>query len=368
MPGDKISVNVEFQKLEGIKVKTSTRIALLASMLAVVAVIVAACSSSTATPTPGPSSVLGVTPFYGVPGIVDPENHGWPRQVEGLNGIVTIAAKPQRIVTLSVGHDEMTYAIVPASRVVAVGSATKNPQFSNVAELAQDVPTVSREPESILSHNPDVMVTSPFIKAEVIQSLSNAGLTVIQTALAQGPEARIENILLLGYIYGEEERAVAFAQEVQQRFEALQAVVQAKPDSQRQRVMSTARFSEKIYTAGGNSTEGGIIIAAGGINVAEEAGLTRNPTISLESIIAMRPEVILVTQPADSGEEFRQDLLNNPALAEVPAIKDGQVYVVDNLSFTTLSHWNLVGAEKLARLLWPNDFEDQEIPPFSVPE
>ena len=62
------------------------------------------------TPTPGPS-------LEGVPGIVDPANMGWPRQVEGLNGIITIPAKPQRIITASIGHDEMTLALVPKRAV-----------------------------------------------------------------------------------------------------------------------------------------------------------------------------------------------------------------------------------------------------------
>ena len=70
------------------------------------------------TPTPGPS-------LEGVPGIVDPVNMGWPRQVEGLNGIITIPAKPQRIITASIGHDEMTLALVPSERLVAVGGSVQ---------------------------------------------------------------------------------------------------------------------------------------------------------------------------------------------------------------------------------------------------
>ena len=63
----------------------------------------------------------------GIPGIVDPTNTGWPRDVEGLNGRVTIQAKPGRIHTVSLGHDEVTYALVPADRVVAVGKYTQSP-------------------------------------------------------------------------------------------------------------------------------------------------------------------------------------------------------------------------------------------------
>ncbi|MCH8190215.1 MAG: ABC transporter substrate-binding protein, partial [Chloroflexi bacterium] len=179
----------------------------------VLALAIAACGGSSPAPTPVPPPPAP-NPFAAVAGIVDPDNHGWPREVDGLNGRITIAAKPLRIVTLSVGHDEMTYALVPAERVVAVGSATKNPSYSNVAHLARDLPTISREPEVILAQNPDIMVTSPFVKAEIVESLSNAGLTVVQTSLENDPQARINNILFLGYIYGEEARAVELAAEI----------------------------------------------------------------------------------------------------------------------------------------------------------
>ncbi|MEE9284368.1 MAG: ABC transporter substrate-binding protein [Dehalococcoidia bacterium] len=344
---------------------------LLIALGSLLALVLAACSGSSATPTARPTALptLVANPFAGVPGIVDPDNHGWPREVEGLNGRVTIVAKPQRIVTLSVGHDEMTYALVPAHRVVAVGSSTKNPTYSNVAALAQDLPTISREPEVILAQEPDIMVTSPFVGADVVQALSNAGLTVVQTSLENDPRARIDNILLLGYIYGEEERALELASEVQARFEALRAVVAVKPDRARPRVMAATRYTDKIYTAGAGSTEGGIIDAAGGVNVAAEAGLVRNPIISLESIIAMEPEVIFIPQPLEFGaEEFRQDLLSDPVLAEVPAIADRRVYVVPGILFTTLSFWNLRGAEELAKILWTEDFVDKEFGPFSFPE
>ena len=339
-------------------------------LVIVAGLVVAACSSATptATPAPTPTSAPTPNPFAPVPGIVDPANMGWPRQVEALNGLVTIEAKPLRIVTLSVGHDELTYALVPASRVIAVGGATKSASFSNVAGLTQDVPTLSREPEVILAQNPDIMATSPFVRPELIDTLTRAGLTVVQTSLENDPEARIHNILLLGYIYGEEERAVALASEVQSRYDSLIKVTQAAPPSARPRVLSLTRFSDKIWTAGSNSTEGGIIEAAGGINPAAEAGIGGNQTTSLEGVIAMAPEVIIIPQPADFGaEDFRRDLLNEAALAEVPAIKAGRVHIVDSKLFITLSFWNIRGAEELSKVLWPEEMGSTEFPPFSFP-
>ncbi len=303
----------------------------------------------------------------GVRGVVDSSNSGWPRQVEGLNGIVSIPAKPMRIITASVGHDEMTLALVPNDRLVAVGSATKNSTYSNVAALVQDKPEISRDPEVIIAQSPDVVVTSPFFPVEAIDALERVGIAVIQTELIQSPEARINSILLMGYIFGEEERAFEFADEVQGRYEALISITSSR--SPQPSVLALTQYSDTLWVAGGNSTEGGVIIAAGGVNAAEVAGIQGNQTTSLEGVIAMAPEIIIIAQPIEFGaEEFRQSLLDNEALAEVPAIRDGAVHVVESKHFTTLSYWNIRGAEDLARLLWPDDFPDPPAESFSLAE
>lgn len=321
----------------------------------------------TATPMPTATPEPAVQPFEGVSGIVDPSNRDWPRQVEGLNGVVTIPAKPLRIITASVGHDEMTLALVPQERLVAVGGATKNSTYSNVASLVQEKPQISRDPETIIAQAPDVVVTSPFFPAEAVAALSSAGIPVIQTDLKHDPEARINNILFMGYIFGEEERALEFAAEVRDRYESLIAVTGvAEP---RPRVLALTQYSDKLWVAGANSTEGSVISAAGGINAAEEAGIEGNQTTSLEGVIAMNPEIIIIAQPIEFGaEEFRQSLVDNEALAEVPAIRDGNIHVVESKHFTTLSYWNIRGAEDLARILWPDQFTEPPASSFSLAE
>ena len=219
------------------------------------------------TPTPSPSLV-------GVPGIVDPANMGWPRQVEGLNGIVTIPAKPQRIITASIGHDEMTLALVPKERLVAVGAVSKDETYSSVSALVQDKPEITRDPETIIAQSPDVVVTSPFFTAEGIEALTRVGIPVVQTELQHDPEARINSILFMGYIFGEEQRAFAFAAEVRERFDALVSVTGAA--TPKPRVLAVTHYSDTLWVAGANSTEGGVIVAAGGINAAEDAGIVSN--------------------------------------------------------------------------------------------
>ena len=305
--------------------------------------------------------------FEGVRGIVDPANLDWPREVEELSGIASIPAKPMRIITASIGHDEIVLALVPSERLVAVGAVSKDAIFSNIADLVLDKPEVSRDPETIIAQEPDIVVTSPWYPIEGIEALRSAGILVVQTALELDPYSQINNILLIGYILGEEERAIAFAEEVEARFQAVLDATAEK--TERSSVISLTQYGDSLWTAGSGSTQGSLIVAAGGVNGAAAAGIEGNQTISLESVIAMAPDAIIIPQPAAYGaEEFRQSLFDNEALAEVPAIANDAVYIVESKHFTTLSHWNIRGAEALARILWPEDFSDPPAETFSLAE
>ncbi|MCL0043450.1 ABC transporter substrate-binding protein [Dehalococcoidia bacterium] len=340
-------------------------------LLTMIVVFGIGCSSP-ATPTPTPEKTdpeTIATVFSNVPGILDPQNSGWPRSVKGSNGSVTIPNKPQRIITASIGHDEMTLALVPASRLVGVGSVTQDSTYSNVANLTKNIPVINTDPEILIAQQPDVMVVSPYMPQETIEALNKLNVPIIQTGLSNNPTTRIQDILLLGYIYGEEERAMKFAKEVEARHKSLTNITHQKDfKDKRKRTMAVTRYSDQIWTAGIDSTEGNIIEMAGGINVAANAGIVGNATTSLEGIIAMDPEVIFIPQPIDWGaNELKTDLLKNPALKTVAAIKSNQVYIVDSRIFTTLSFWNIKGAESLARILWPSEFSSEVLPPFTLP-
>lgn len=120
-------------------------------------------------------------------------------------------------------------------------------------------------------------------------------------------------------------------------------------------MLALTLYSDPLSVAVADSTEGGVIDATGGANASENTAVSGNQTTSLEIVIALAPKVIVIAQPVEFGaEKFRQNLLDNEALAEVPAIRDGTTYLVESKHFTTLFFWNIRGAEDLAHLLWPS--------------
>jgi iron complex transport system substrate-binding protein len=155
---------------------------------------------------------------------------------------------------------------------------------------------------------------------------------------------------------GAEDRAEDLIAQIQSRIGFVQASVADAGNATKLGVLSIAKFSDSISAAGGDSTEGGIIEQAGGENVAATSGIDGHETISIESIIAMNPDVIVITQP-DPGATDLADLLKaEPALANVPAIANDKIMLGDPRYFTTLSHWNVRGIEDLSAVLFPEQY------------
>ena len=318
----------------------------------------------TAAPPPTNTPEPTEEPYPAVPGIVDPSNLGWPREVETSEGKITLEGPPQRILTYSLGHDEMVLALAPPERIAALGKFTGNPSYSNVAELAGQFPVYEKGAENVLAQNPDIFIVSRSTKADIVELVKEAGVPVARPDLEDAAEGNISQILLLGYMLGAEERALELVEEIRQRLEAVAGRVPPPDDASRPSVISITRWSDSISISGGGTTGSAIIEAAGGVNAAARDGIDGFQKISVESILAMNPDFILIPQDGEGAAKLRDDLMNDPVLATVPSVVNGQIHIVHPPNYIVLSHWTVRGVERTAQILFPDRFADVEFTDF----
>ena len=286
-----------------------------------------------------------------VDGILNPDNLDWPREIKAMNGNIVINQEPKRILTVSLGHDEMLFGFVELEKIVATTSFSQDPG-GNIFELANGLPIISADPEVIISHKPDIVFADPYAGPNLLDALSDLNIPVIQTKLQNDVKGRRADILLMGYALGELESAQNLINMLDKRTKFINAYSATKKLEEKPKVLALTYYD--AYWAGGlGSTEGSIISLSGGINIAAEAGVKSNDMITKESLISMNPDVIIIPQSKEwGGEAFLDDLVSDATLSEIKAIKDNKVYLVDPRYFTTLSHWNLRGSEELMKILW----------------
>jgi len=307
---------------------------------------------ATAVATSQPVAAFDESRFADVEGIVDSTNFGWPRSVETSEGVVTLDAPPMRIHSLSLGHSEILAALVDFDRLTAVYSFFVDEEQSNIAELSSDALMIGFDPEEVVALEPDVIIASRFTNADTVALMTGAGIPIARTALENSALGNVQNILLMGYLVGAETEAIELVDEIEAR---MQFITDVLASDEQPRVLSVSKWTS-AYAAGSGSTEGGIIEQAGGINAAADSGIEGHQQVSIESIAAINPDVIIVPQPLDGATTFIEELTSSAALAEVPAVKNGEIYYVSPRHHTTLSHWNVRGIEGLATLLFPSHF------------
>jgi iron complex transport system substrate-binding protein len=297
--------------------------------------------------------VFDVDRFTDVPGIVDPSNFEWPRSIETSEGVITLDSPPERIHSLSLGHSEILAALIDFDRLTAVYSFFVDEEQSSIAALSAEATMIGFAPEEVVALEPEVIIASRFTNADTVALMTGANIPVARTSLENSALGNVPNILLIGYMIGAEAKAIELTDEIKAR---MGVVVDGLPDGEKPRVLSVSKWTS-AFAAGSDTTEGGIIELAGGINAAADSGIEGHQQVSIESIAAINPDVIIVPQPLEGANTFIEELTSSPALAEVPGVKNGQIFYVLPRYHTTLSHWNVRGVENLAAMLYPSAFE-----------
>ncbi|MBM3957365.1 MAG: ABC transporter substrate-binding protein, partial [Gemmatimonadetes bacterium] len=209
-----------------------------------------------ATPTPRPSSTPEPDPWASVPGIVDPANHGWPRTVEMANATLVIERPPQRILSLSLGHDEILLGLIGTDRLVGVAAPTAMEDYSNVAAQVQGMTAVVGDAELVIGLEPDLVIVSMFTAQDLENAIKAVGIPVARTALESSIDGQERNIRLIAYLIGAEEEAEALVGEVRSRIAAVQERIADVAEAERPRVLTASRWADSIWVAGAGSTEG----------------------------------------------------------------------------------------------------------------
>ena len=265
--------------------------------------------------------------------------------------MVTIDARPQRIVSQTLGTDEIVLALCSPERIVGLGKFALDPKYSNVVEQARAAGApVVQNTEEILQLKPDLVFVASYSRAEIVEQLQSAGARVFRLANFDRLEDIKQNIRVIGQATGDDERAEALVAQMERELDAIRARVSAA-GNKRPRVMS---YSPSGSTAGANTLFDEILRTVGATNVVAENGVEGFRKVSAEQVAEWQPDFIVVGADASKFEETRQQLLANPAVAATKATRAGRIIVIENRSFLTVSH-NVVNLVRtLAEALYPD--------------
>jgi iron complex transport system substrate-binding protein len=263
---------------------------------------------------------------------------------------IRIPDDPQRVVALAPSITEIIFALGQQNRLKGTT------QFSNYPPEAAHLPKVGSyvrlDLERIVALNPDLCIAikdgNPKATIERLQNLNIPVFAVNPRNL----ETMLQSIQTLGNILNASEKAETLVQAMRGRIQRVDALVAGI--EQRPRVFIQIGISP-IVSAGTNTFIHELIVRAGGINVA--AGKKAYPHFSREQVLALAPDVLIITSMSRSGA-FEKAAADWRRLIDAPTGLEKRIYTVDSDVFDRPSPRLLDALETLTRLLHPQLFED----------
>ncbi len=258
---------------------------------------------------------------------------------------VTVEAEPQRIVTLSPSAAQTAWEIGAKDKVVGV---TKYATYLDGAESKTNISgagmtTVVRE--KVVSLNPDLVLAPNIIPDDTVRKLREAGLTVYKFREAKSIEDIYAKTTLTGRLTGECDGASETVSWMKDRISTVEQAVEGQDSP---RVLYSMRGG---VTAGEGTFINKIIEAAGGTNVAAEAGISGYKPISKEVVVEQNPQWVVLDSDRELPEEY----------SATAAAKNDQTVVL-NTNYVSQPAPRIVRPiSKLAKTFHPEAYEQANV-------
>ncbi|MGW7280521.1 ABC transporter substrate-binding protein [Streptomyces sp. NPDC054844] len=290
---------------------------------------------------------------------------GFPVTIDNCGVKTTYDRPPSRVVTIHQHPAELMLALGLKDRLVG----TAFPDSAVLPELRKDYESVpelaEREPsfETVLDAEPDLVYGgygSAFDEKEgrSRKAFADAGIDTYLNREYCG-EKRVtmkdtyDEIRTIGTLFGVPDRADKLVADLEGRVGKAAGKVEGEPEVP---VFVYDSGDKSAFTAGGKSLGTELLRLAGGDNVFTDLDDVFGD-VSWEQVVERKPEVIAIYDYAGAGsvEEKKKYLLAQPALADVPAVRNRR-FVVLPLTATLVGIRSAYAVEDLARGLHPESF------------
>lgn len=283
---------------------------------------------------------------------------GW-RLAVVLLGLFTMggrlaADKPLRIVSQSVGTDEIVLALAEPAQIAALSHLARNPEFSAVPQEAAAYPHIEHgDAETILKFEPTLVLAADYSREELIRQIERAGVKVLKIERYGTLADAHANLRLVAAVIGPE--AQAKAERIIAEGEARVAALRERLAGVRPvRVIAPSTYG---VIGGAGTTFQDLCDHAAAENLATTlGGLQGHAPPPVERMLTWPIERVVLA--ADSMEEALAPFLKLPPYAYMAAVREKRVALIAPYMLSSVSHHRIEAYEALAQALHPEVFDD----------
>lgn len=228
-------------------------------------------------------------------------------------------AAPKRIVSINLCADQLVLALADRKQIAGLTRNAVDPEMSGAAAKAHGLPLLSNSAEQILAIDPDLVVGMPASRSAALAALPRQTYPLLDLDTANTLDQIYTSIRQTAKAVGHADRGEALVAQ-------MQADLAGLPKPGRGRV--AAYYQRRGYMTGTGTLIDELMGRVGLVNLAEKLGKPPLSQLSLEEMVAAKPDFLIVESATDTVTDQGSEMLHHPALKAIPRISIPQAWTV----------------------------------------
>jgi iron complex transport system substrate-binding protein len=226
--------------------------------------------------------------------------------VAGALTLPASAMAAPRIVSMNICTDQLLLAMADPAQIMGLSRFSRDAR-QGLGDKARQFPILTGGAEDILMLKPDVVAASDFDKRSTRDLLKAHGQNLVEFPIPRTLADVREQIRQMGDLTGRPERASA-------EIARLDAAIAGARQAAAGRHFRMLPLSRRGWVPGRDSFVGAILAEAGLASAAGELGISFGGFVSLEEIIKLKPDFLVVSDASERAEDDGRAFLLHPAL------------------------------------------------------
>ena len=220
------------------------------------------------------------------------------------------AAQGPRIASINVCTDQILLKVADPDQILGLSPYSRDGVRSWAAADAARFPKLSGEAEDILVLKPDFVVAGRFTRRATRELLKEKGVRVEEFDTVRSLNDARAQMRRMGQLAGHPDRAQAEIAKLDAAGARTRALAAQKP-------LRVLALSRRGWVSGSEGLMTSLLTEVGLANAAAGLGIRNGGFASLEAIVNLKPDLLLLSDGGDGAEDQGKAFLLHPALQQL---------------------------------------------------
>lgn len=265
---------------------------------------------------------------------------------------ITIPEEIDKIISLAPSNTQILVELGLEDKIVAAD--TQSQTFSVLSEEIPYFDMMAPDAEQIIALEPDIILVSAMSMIEgddPYKSIADMGICIAYIPSSTSIEGIYEDIMFIADALQVSDEGKKIVDNMKTKIAEVQAI--GETIEEKKSVYFEIAAAPNLYSFGNGVFLNQMIELIGGKNILSD--LESWVSISEEAVIAANPDVIItninyIDNPVD-------EILSRPGWEKVTAVKNQEVYYVDNMSSSIPDHNIMKALEEMAEAVYPDHYD-----------